>query len=708
MKFPGKGAWRLRPSIVLLFVVMVLPVFSAAIWVGYVSNDRMARDTADKAMERARLETISQTEALLDPIASLVRVGVGVAAEQPEFYRTDKALPSMMEVLAHSSAISSVYVGFADGSYRMALRVPKGLRIQNTAPPEATEFASRWIDRRAAGAAVDRYVFLDGKRQRIGQLDAPALYDPRVRPWYRDAVDKKALVISNPYIYATTGLPGITIAMPIEAGGQMVGVMAVDILLDSLSEYLKTRPVSAHSVSLIIDREGLVVAHPDTRQALKREASGGLTRVRLNELPDPLPAIAFSQRTSQSGTRFAFKHEGQEYVAMFSPFPEAFGKGWEVIIVAPLEDFVGEWKSNNQKLLVFGLMAIALQVLLIYFLSKRIARPLELLEQQVQEVQNFQPSRGVVVQSRVREIASLASAVTTLQGAIAAFSAFVPRELVRQLIGPQHKLALGGRSQFLTVMFTDLESFSSWAEATPSQELLRRVSAYFDVVIRAVNDEAGTLDKFIGDGVMAFWGAPAVLDDHAYRACAAALRIQKGMDELNARWAQQGLAPLKVRIGIHSDAVIVGNIGSIERMSYTVMGDGVNLASRLEGTNKEFGTRICISHSVFREAGERLLLRRLGNVTVKGRRADLQVYEVMALKEGDAALLPSPEKVRLCELSNQAYAAYENEDFAVARERYRALVQAYPDDSVVRVMVLRCDQALAQGMPAASGEISPA
>jgi adenylate cyclase len=705
MIFPGKGAWRLRPSIVALFIFMVLPVFSAAIWVGYVSNDRMARDTADKAMERARLETIEQTEALLDPIASLVRVGARVAAEQPDFYRTDKALPSMMEVLAHSRAISSVYLGFADGSYRMALRVPKGLRIQNTAPPDATEYASRWIDRHAGGAAVDRYVFLDAKRQRVGSLDAPALYDPRVRPWYRDAVDKKDLVISNPYIYATTGLPGITIAMPIQAGGQLVGVMAVDILLDSLSGYLKTRPVSAHSVSLIIDREGLVVAHPDAQQALKREASGGVSRVRLNELADPLPAIAFGQRTSQNGTRFAFMHKGEEYVAMFSPFPQEFGKSWEVIIVAPLEDFVGEWKSNNQKLLVFGLVAIALQVLLIYFLSRRIARPLEQLARQVHEVQNFQPSRGEIVQSRVREIASLASAVTTLQGAIAAFSAFVPRELVRQLIGPGHKLALGGRSQFLTIMFTDLESFSTWAEGTPAQELLQRVSAYFDVVIRAVDAEAGTLDKFIGDGVMAFWGAPAVLEDHAYRACAAALRIQKGMDELNARWAQQGLAPLKVRVGIHSDAVIVGNIGSLDRMSYTVMGDGVNLASRLEGTNKDFGTRICISHSVFREAGERLLLRRLGNVTVKGRRADLQVYEVMALKGGDPELQAAPELLRLCELSNQAYARFENEDYAAARDLYRAIVQAYPDDSVARVMVLRCDQGLSRG---ASAALSPA
>ena len=148
-----------------------------------------------------------------------------------------------------------------------------------------------------------------------------------------------------------------------------------------------------------------------------------------------------------------------------------------------------------------------------------------------------------------------------------------------------------------------------------------RVSDYLELVTRVIEAENGTVDKFMGDGVMAFWGAPALMDDHALRACVAALRIQRGMDEMNARWVAEGQKPLRIRIGIHSDAVLVGNIGSAERMSYTVLGDGVNVAARLEGVNKSFGTRTCISKTVFREAGERLLLRPLGDIEVKGRRA---------------------------------------------------------------------------------------
>jgi adenylate cyclase len=182
----------------------------------------------------------------------------------------------------------------------------------------------------------------------------------------------------------------------------------------------------------------------------------------------------------------------------------------------------------------------------------------------------------------------------------------------------------------------------------------------------------------------------------------AALRINQGMDQLNERWAGQGLPPLRVRIGIHSDAVLVGNMGSNERMSYTVMGDGVNLAARLEGTNKEFGTRICISHAVFREAGERLWLRRIGVVTVKGRRQDLQVYELMGLRDGEPSLQASPQTIRMCEMTNVAYAALEEGDFHRARELFQELADAFPQDGLARVMLGKC----AEG--AATQELLPA
>jgi adenylate cyclase len=218
---------------------------------------------------------------------------------------------------------------------------------------------------------------------------------------------------------------------------------------------------------------------------------------------------------------------------------------------------------------------------------------------------------------------------------------------------------------------------------------MRRVSAYLAIVTQAVNDEAGTIDKFFGDGVMAFWGAPALLEDHARRACLAALRVCRRLDEANAGWQAEGLAPLNIRIGIHSDAVLVGNIGSAERMSYTVIGDGVNIAARLETTNKDYGTRICISHGVFKEAGEQLCVRPIDDVAVKGRRSKTAIYELLGAFGAEPELEPDPSTQRLCALTRLAHAALVAGDVALALGRYREILTEYPGDPVAAALVQR-------------------
>jgi adenylate cyclase len=320
-----------------------------------------------------------------------------------------------------------------------------------------------------------------------------------------------------------------------------------------------------------------------------------------------------------------------------------------------------------------------------------ISLPLEKLALKVARIQNFRPDEMPAVVSQVHEVAVLSNAIETLGATVKSFAAFVPVDLVKKLLNSDRTLTLGGHSRFLTIFFSDLEAFSTLSEELPSQELMSRLSAYLQLVTDVVNDEAGTIDKFIGDGVMAFWGAPALLDDHAWHACVAALRIDRGMRALNARWAAEELKPLKLRIGIHSDAVIVGNIGSPKRMGYTVIGDGVNLAARLEGVNKEYGTRLCISHSVFREAGERLCVRPIDEVVVKGRRTRIAIYELLGAFDAGLELEPDPQAVRLSKLSRIAYEALVHEDFALALRRYNEILTEFPDDSVTRELVRRLE-----------------
>ena len=687
---------RLRPSIVGLFVILVVPIFTAMLWFTYTTNDSMTRSNAKDLMERFRFEATTNTQNLLNPIANMVTTAATLGSKQPQFYRDDQSWDYLKDILSYNETTSSVFVGFEDGTFRQLMRTDASTRIQNQAVPKESALAYRWIDRSAKQSGIDAYTLKNLEGNVVGDIQLAATYDPRQRDWYKGAAINKEVMIAAPYVFASTGLPGITVAAPFYAEGRIMGVVAADITLDNLSKFLAERLVSPRSLSLIVDDQDKVIAYSNLKEPSKR-TNGKIDLKHIGALDNDLPALAMIQQSkAENKDNFTFVHPntGEEYAASFSSFASDRSKRWQVLIVAPLDDFAGPLKENNKRLLIFGSLAIVLQVLFIYFLSRLIAKPLERLEKKVNDVRELvDVKQADVIQSPIREIASLSRAVDTLDHAVRSFAAFVPIALVRHLIESDKQLELGGKSRFLTMMFCDVEAFSTLAENSPSQDLLERISAYLEVVTLAVNEEQGTIDKFIGDAAMAFWGAPAELPDHTWHACAAAIRIRDKMSALNQKWQAQGLDPLQIRIGIHCDSVMVGNIGSKHRMSYTVMGDAVNVTSRLEGVNKDYGTQICVSQAIFREVGERLVLRPIDVVTVKGRRNNLEIYELLDVIDSDQPIAESTSTQDVkeqCRITKLAYLAYTNKNWPEAIRLYQALLDTNPDDHLAANMLQRC------------------
>jgi adenylate cyclase len=200
-----------------------------------------------------------------------------------------------------------------------------------------------------------------------------------------------------------------------------------------------------------------------------------------------------------------------------------------------------------------------------------------------------------------------------------------------------------------------------------------------------------TVDKFIGDGIMAFWGAPAHRDDHVLRGCCGALRATRRMQQLNIDWKAQGRPPLHLRIGLHCASVLVGNVGSSERLSYTVMGDGVNVAARLEGINKTFGTTLCISDSVVEAIGADIVVRPIRKVQVKGRKHNFMIYELLGIRTSDDPELAPPDGLeKLCEMTRAASSCLEQGDLLEAARLYEKILTVFPHDPLARSLLSMC------------------
>ena len=202
------------------------------------------------------------------------------------------------------------------------------------------------------------------------------------------------------------------------------------------------------------------------------------------------------------------------------------------------------------------------------------------------------------------------------------------------------KVELGGELLTVTLLFSDIRSFTSISETMSAQELVKLLNEYFTEMVAVVMEEGGVVDKYIGDAIMAVFGAPVPKPDDALRAVRAAVRMRHALAVLNEKLVARGVAPIKTGIGLHTGEVVAGNIGSEARMEYTVIGDAVNLASRLETSTKELGTDVLISDDTNALLGEEFETRAVREITVKGRAKPVMVYEVLGFKKKAASVRP--------------------------------------------------------------------
>ena len=276
-----------------------------------------------------------------------------------------------------------------------------------------------------------------------------------------------------------------------------------------------------------------------------------------------------------------------------------------------------------------------------------------------------------------------------------AFSHYVPKEVVDELLRNPQLLKLGGEERELSVLFSDIKGFTSISELMSPSEVRALLDEYLTPMTEVILAYGGIIDKYEGDAIMAEFGAPLPLPDHAVRACFAALDMQEKLAGLRKRWAEEGKPELYMRIGIGTGRMVLGNMGSKEIFDYTVVGDSVNAASRLEGANKEYGTWILISEATYLAAKEHIVARELDLIRVKGKREPVKAYELLGRREDG---IPE-DLVPVLEHFHEGLRLYRERRWKEAMERFKEALKLRPDDGPSLTFLKRCERFLTNPPP---------
>ncbi|MGZ6142004.1 MAG: adenylate/guanylate cyclase domain-containing protein, partial [Myxococcales bacterium] len=584
-------------------------------------------------------------------------------------------------ILIANPTFTWVSYGGADGAYIASFRASPG-KIEETLR-EQTPRGTRWRD-------FERLP--DGSWKTI--RDSISNYDPRPRPWYVAASASDHGVWVEPFLFTSHQQPGfIYSAKDLGRDGTQRGVWAVQFEVAYLSDFLSTLRLGKSGRVYVVSRSGLVVGHPagevtETVNGVKQIANAA-------NHPDPMLAGAWREMQGRAAGKREFSFG--PYLAMTAEFPPESGIDWRVIGVVPKADYFAEAERQAWTAVLIGALFALVATFFGAMLSSRVSDAMHDISDEMDRIGRFDLTERKLSErdSLVREVNAMTAATDRMKASLRSFGKYVPRELVQDLLLSGREARLGGEKLEITTLFSDIAGFTTLSESLAPDELVKELGEYFERMSETVREFGGTVDKYIGDAIMAFWGAPRPLQDHALSACRAALAMRDRLRQMQAQWQREGRPVMAARIGINTGVAVVGNIGSPNRLNYTAMGDAVNLASRLEGLNKVYGTDIIMGESTAALVKDQMVLRPIDWVAVKGKAQAVLVHELLGEK-GQV----EPAALKAIELHEQALQLYRARNFSEAGMRFLEVFAALGKrDAASRKLAERCKDYLEEPPP---------
>jgi adenylate cyclase len=382
-----------------------------------------------------------------------------------------------------------------------------------------------------------------------------------------------------------------------------------------------------------------------------------------------------------------FTDEWGTFVSGFAPIYTSNGKFEALLGMDVLERTVRTHQLNNILAIILASLVVTfMSVFLSLIIAREISNPVSSVTADMLKIKNFNLDTTADSSSMIHEIREMTDALESMKIGLRSFKKYVPTELVSDLIKLKKEATLEVENRHITILFTDIKNFTTISEKISPHELAESIGLYFARMTQAIMDTGGIVDKFIGDAIMDLWGAPHDLPEHAIAACKAALACRKIETEINALLKEKNLPTFFTRMGINTGDALVGNIGFDRRMSYTAIGDSVNLASRLEGVNKFYETGIIISQNTYQQVSQAMLARFIDVVIVKGKTSGVRIYELVSSIEE-----AQPEVIDYVGKYNEAMELYIERQWSKALELFSSL-KGNETDRTLAMMLDRCQK----------------
>jgi adenylate cyclase len=571
--------------------------------------------------------------------------------------------------------------------------------LEDTRPPEigpdlpaSAAYAFMLVENSREGPTA-RWIVIDRSGNELRRIPPqPTTFDPRKRPWYALAMAGTDNILTPPYRFANVPEAGITLAR--QSRRTSGAVFGIDMTLASLDQYLDKLRFPPELELLVFDSEGALIAHPrggSLRQIKRADVSDRLLRV--EDLGSPLLSGMYGSYLNtgvEKPRSVSFLVGDEKYFGR----SERVGDGFDNLLISlaiPYETMLKPAELIASKLLLVSGASVVLTLLIVLIASRRLALPLRVAANDIRRIMKFEFGHPRRIESRVMEVRELSRAIDTLELALSNFMRYVPTALVRGIIGRKFSSDLGGIRQPITVLFTDVFGFTTMAESLNPEEVMAKTSRYFNEIGTELIRSGATIDKYIGDSVMAFWNAPERRDDHVSLACLGALRASRRLDALNAKFLAEGGSIMRTRFGIHTGDAVVGNVGSVDRINYTALGHTVNMASRFEKMNKLYGTTILVSEEVRAAAGDTFVFRFVDRATPEGAHMAMALYELIGAEIAEEPELRPPAKVvQTLARWTDVIAATDAGFWEKAVSLLEGLAANDPEDMLIQVYLKRC------------------